>query len=258
MVRKRRRCSKKSSRAPKRKASRSVERTVAASPEPVARVPLPELQHRAFLEAGHVIVAKLREAIGDELQAIRQSMVLLEVGLVGPPALRAVWGGVGNLPGKKADVLALVRKAGYEGLDESMTLADIRTRCHPVTYLSVENCALWRASGKEVIVNAIETNILPDEPLWMEKLMHSKDEFGRGQGPGELFCVAPTVLCEKLHLPAHLAVVMSCPWVYHRFVFELDHCAIARATRDGLHRSASIAPPPSLGLSLAPSAHSLP
>ena len=150
----------------------------------MARVPLPELQHRAFLEAGHVIVAKLREAIGDELQAIRQSMVMLEVGLVGPPALRAVWGGVGNLPGKKADVLALVRKAGYEGLDEeSMTLADIRTRCHPVTYLSVENCALWRASGKEVIVNAIETNILPDEPLWMEELMHSKDELGRGQGP---------------------------------------------------------------------------
>ena len=133
---------------------------------------MPDLVERAWYQAGSVIIGQLRALIGDDVEAIRQSKVLLEMDLVAPDAFSEVWGGRPDLMTlKKAELVKLGRAAGIKGL--SKPLAEAREACKALRYLSANNYKLWRDAEEEEIREAVRQNVLPDQPLWLEKLINN-------------------------------------------------------------------------------------
>ena len=152
-----------------------AKRKAAADEQKSTRKPtyrMPDLVESAWYQAGSVIIGQLRALIGDDVEAIRQSKVLLEMDLVAPDAFAEVWGGRPDLMRmKKAELVKLGRAAGIKGL--SKPLAEAREACKALRYLSANNYKLWRDAEEEEIREAVRQNVLPDQPLWLEKLINN-------------------------------------------------------------------------------------
>lgn len=184
--------------------SKSKSKAVAAADEqkPMRKPTycMPDLVERAWYQAGSVIIGQLRALIGDDVEAIRQSKVLLEMDLVAPDAFAEVWGGRPDLMTlKKAELVKLGQASGIKGL--SKPLAKARGACKALRYLSAENYKLWRAAEEREIWKAARQNVLPDEPLWLEKLINADSS---------IYCVYKTAVKKSLRLPDDMLGVMRC------------------------------------------------
>ena len=159
---------------------------------------IPDLVERAWYQAGSVIIKHLRALIGDDLEAIRQSKVLLEMDLVAPDAFAEVWGGRPDLMTlKKAELVKLGRAAGIKGL--SKPLAEAREACKALRYLSANNYKLWRGAEEREMWKIARQNVLLDQPLWLEKLINSDSSVYR---------VREMAVKESLRLPDDLLYQM--------------------------------------------------